>query len=79
MTQKEYIKFKAEKMAEFLGFDTKKINLTLINILEMYCQGYAQALEDLKDGVEIKPEGVQLDKSYDDENPNYIRNTEDGI
>lgn len=53
--QKDYIKDKAEKMAESLGFDTKKFNLDSINVLEMYCQGYAQAMEDLK-----KDGGIEL-------------------
>lgn len=45
MTKQE-IKVKAEAVARFLGYDTNSLSLKVINVLEMYCQGYSQALKD---------------------------------
>lgn len=79
MTRKEYVKMKANDMAKFLGFNVEKPNLTVINALEMFCQGYEQAMQDQKDEVAFKPTGIHQEHVYDDENPDYIKGSEDGI
>ena len=48
-TQKDEIKKKAEKLATLLGYNIHSANLDVINVLEAYCHGYAQALEDIKE------------------------------
>jgi hypothetical protein len=45
---KEAIKQRAEAVAKELGYDTSTISLNLINILDMYCMGYAFGLEESK-------------------------------
>jgi hypothetical protein len=46
--QKDEIKKKAEKLAAFLGYNVNSINIDVINVQEAYCQGHAQALDDIK-------------------------------
>lgn len=45
---KEEIKSKAEKLAQFLGYNTLSVNLDVINVQEAYCQGYLQAIKDME-------------------------------
>lgn len=77
---KEQIKQKAEKLATFLGYDVNSPSLNVINALEMYCQGYLQAIQDHDISTQVKYSGESSRENvYDDENPDYIRNNEDGI
>lgn len=46
--QKNEIKKKAENLAAFLGYNILSTNINVINVMEAYCQGYQQALEDMK-------------------------------
>lgn len=46
--QKDEIKKNAEKLATFLGYNVNSINIDVTNVQEAYCQGYTQALEDIK-------------------------------
>lgn len=79
---KEQIKKEAEKLAAYFGYDTSKMSLELINALEMYCQGYLQGVQDAGEYRHTNTSAMdktQYEQAYDDENPDYIRQSQEEI